>query len=160
MENTVYNNNLKFIVSLTATLTVGALGGFFTFSEIPTWYASLVKPSFNPPNGLFGPVWTTLYAMMGYSFYLIWRLPSSTQQKKAMLVFGIQLLLNAGWSFVFFKCHALFGAIIEIVALWLSILYTIFLFYPLQKKAALLLIPYLLWVSFATVLTVAIWQLN
>jgi len=160
MENTVYNNNLKFIVSLTATLTVGALGGFFTFSEIPTWYAALVKPSFNPPNGLFGPVWTTLYAMMGYSFYLIWRLPSSAQQKKAMLIFGIQLLLNAGWSFVFFKCHALFGAIIEIVALWLSILYTIFLFYPLQKKAALLLIPYLLWVSFATVLTIAIWQLN
>ncbi len=136
MENNQYSANLKFIASLLLTLSVGALGGFFTFSEIPTWYATLVKPSFNPPNTLFGPVWTTLYVMMGYSLYLIWRLPSSPKKTKALWIFVIQLILNSLWSFVFFKCHALFAAIIEIVALWLSIVYTIF-FLSTTKKSCI-----------------------
>lgn len=139
----------------------GIVGSFFTASAIPTWYADLEKPSFNPPSWVFGPVWTTLYALMGIAAFLVWQ--KGTQRKEvkiALSVFGLQLVLNALWSIIFFGLESPGGGLVEIVLLWLAIVATIILFGRISRPAAWLLIPYLAWVSFATCLTFAIWQLN
>jgi tryptophan-rich sensory protein len=141
-------------------LCVGGVAGFFSAEAIPGWYANLNKPVFNPPNTVFGPVWTTLYLLMGYSSYRIWMLPKVTQRTTALGVYALQLALNFIWSFLFFNMRAMGLALIEIVLLWFSILWMIRLFYRIDRKAALLQIPYLLWVSFATALNAAYWWLN
>lgn len=142
-------------------LAVGGISGYLTTSEITTWYATLQKPSFNPPNYLFGPVWTILYIMMAISFWLIWKSDASESLKnKAILLFGIQLILNFFWSIIFFRFHQLGFAFAEIIAMWVFILLSILAFYPVSKPAAIMLIPYLCWVSFATVLNFSIWRLN
>jgi translocator protein len=152
---------IKFIVSLALPLTVGAVAGMATIAEIPGWYAGLNKPSFNPPNYLFGPVWTTLYAMMGVVLFLVWKTKADKAIKqKAMVLFAVQLVLNFCWSFIFFSAHQLGWALVEIVVLWLCILLTIFAFGKISKPAAWLLVPYICWVSFATVLNFALWRLN
>lgn len=153
-------NTQKLILSLISIVGLGSLGGIFTIAEIPTWYAGLNKPSFNPPNWIFGPMWTTLYVLMGISFYLIWRLPVSVIRKKAIRVFVIQFALNFCWSIIFFSLHEIGWAFIEIIAMWVFILLTIIQFRKLSTLAAILLIPYLLWVSFASILNGSIWQLN
>ena len=150
----------KLIISIVATVGIGSLGGIFTIAEIPNWYAGLNKPSFNPPIWLFGPVWTSLYTMMGVSFYLIWKQPKTETRKKAIQLFVIQFVLNFFWSIIFFSLHAIGAATIEIIVMWIFILLTIIQFSKLSKTAAWLLVPYIAWVSFATVLTASVWKLN
>ncbi|MEA3427011.1 MAG: TspO/MBR family protein [Bacteroidota bacterium] len=150
----------KLAASVLFTVGIGSLGGIFTISEIPGWYAGLQKPSFNPPNWVFGPVWSTLYLMMGISLYLVWKKPRSVMRNVALLLFMIQFVLNFFWSILFFNQHLIGAALLEIVLMWLFILLTIVWFARLSKTAAWLLVPYLCWVSFATVLTAAIWKLN
>jgi tryptophan-rich sensory protein len=149
----------KLIISILLPLIIGGISGYYTASNIQSWYITLIKPSFNPPNYLFGPVWTTLYIIMGISFYMIW---SSTKINKNKLIgiYLFQLILNFLWSFIFFKYHAIGIAAVEIVVLWLSILTMIIMFYKNNKWAALINIPYLLWVSFASVLNISIYLLN
>lgn len=138
----------------------GLIGTMFTIDAIPTWYAALEKPSFNPPNWIFGPVWTTLYTMMGISLYLVWRAKSKMSNSQSLKIFAAQLFLNAIWTPVFFGMKQLFAAFIIIVLLWLMIIATIVSFRKLNRLAAALLIPYLLWVSFASVLNFSLWLMN
>jgi tryptophan-rich sensory protein len=152
------NKSIKLILCILLPLLVGGVSGFFTSQSIPNWYVYLNKPSFNPPNYLFGPVWTLLYILMGISFYLVINKPNIS-----WLLVGIfitQIILNFFWSFIFFNAHNLGLALFEIVLLWASILAMIILFYKTNKWAAILNIPYLLWVSFATLLNYSIYSLN
>lgn len=153
-------NLLKLSLCILSMLLVGGIGGFATASSITTWYAEINKPSFNPPNYLFGPVWTSLYILMGISIYMILQSPKTELRKKAIAIFCIQLFLNFCWSFIFFKFQLLGLAFIEIILMWASILTMIIVFFEINKKAALIQIPYLLWVSFASVLNGSIWFLN
>jgi tryptophan-rich sensory protein len=154
------NNTLKAVLSISFCFVLGSSGGLITINEIPGWYATLQKPSFNPPNWLFGPVWTALYIMMGVAFYLVWRTPPSAARKKALSAFLVQFALNCAWTPVFFALHQLGAALVVIVLMWTAILRTIFLFAPFSKTASWLLVPYISWVSFATLLNAAIWWLN
>ncbi len=149
------------VISIVACELAGIIGALFTTPAIPGWYAGLAKPFFNPPSGVFAPVWTALYALMGLAAWLVYDQGFKRPEvKKALTVFAIQLLLNILWSIVFFGAHQLFGAVVVIVLLWAMILWTILLFHEVAKTAAYLLIPYILWVSFAAVLTVAFFVLN
>lgn len=141
-------------------LFVGALGGIVTSREINTWYVYLSKPFFNPPNYLFGPVWTFLYISMGISLYLIITNQKSRNKRRAYILYFSQLLLNFLWSFLFFSLHQVDLALVEIILMWLCIAWMIRAFYSINKTAAILNIPYLLWVSFATVLNASICFLN
>jgi len=139
----------------------GGAGALFTLSAIPGWYAGLIKPALNPPNWIFGPVWTTLYFLMGIAAFLVWRKGLSQKDvRTALIIFGIQLLLNVAWSVIFFGAHNPAGAFADIVLLWLAILATIITFYKISPAAAYLLLPYILWVSFAGYLNYAVWTLN
>ena len=152
---------LKLIALIFICQLAGIIGSFFTFEAIPTWYADLVRPDFAPPNWVFGPVWITLYTLMGISAYLILRKGLEKKEVRlALAVFGIQLFLNALWSILFFGLRSPFYAFIEIIILWCSIAASMLLFWRISRKAAWLLLPYLLWVSFAAVLNFFIWQLN
>ena len=153
------NNALKLTIALAIPLVIGFSGSFFTTSEIANWYQTIQKPSWNPPNWIFGPVWTTLYILMGISLFLVWK-SSASQKRIAIILFALQLLLNFFWSFIFFKQHQIGFAFAEILALWLIILLTIFAFAGINKLAAWLLVPYISWVSFAAILNFTIWQLN
>ena len=151
---------MKLLYALIITVGVGAIAGFATASNISGWYAALSKPSFNPPNWIFGPVWTLLYILMGIALYLIWKQPSSFNKSNALRLFFIQLFLNFCWSFLFFYFHQIGLALIEIALLWLLIILTIFSFSKINNNAAWLLFPYVCWVSFATILNAAIYHLN
>lgn len=152
---------IQFVSCIFLCLAPGIVGGLFTVQAISQWYTTINKPFFNPPSWIFGPVWTLLYVMMGIALFLIWKEKSEKRLKqKAITIFMIQLFLNAAWSPAFFGLHSpLFGLAI-IIPLWISILLTIQYFGKISKNAALLLIPYILWVSFATVLNFAIWWMN
>jgi tryptophan-rich sensory protein len=150
----------KLGISLLLCFVVAFLGSLVTTPSIDTWYVTLQKPSFNPPNWVFGPVWTVLYFLIGVSLFLIWSKKTKNKDKKPLQFFLLQLGLNLLWSIVFFGLHSPIGAFITIVLLWAAIFYTIILFYKVSKNAAYLLIPYLLWVSFATLLNLAIVILN
>ena len=141
-------------------MAVGAVSGIATAGGIDDWFYALKKPFFNPPSAVFGPVWTLLYLLMGISLYLILRQTSSSLRMKAIIIFGVQLTLNFVWSFLFFKYRLLGIAFIEIILIWVSIAFMIHSFYSVNKKAAYLQIPYLVWVSFATLLNGSIWFLN
>lgn len=154
------SNGIKLILSIVLCVSLGSVGGLVTVSEIPTWYASLNKPSFNPPNWLFGPVWTILYLLMGISVYIIWKQPVSKERNKALQLFILQFMLNFCWSFIFFGLHATGWALIEMIALWILILLSILHFAKHSKISAWLLVPYIAWVSFALLLNAAIWRLN
>lgn len=154
-------NLSKLIVSVVGCELVGLLGTPFTISAIPTWYATLNKPFFAPPNWIFGPVWTLLYFLMGAAFYLIWK--QGWKKKKistAGKYFLAQLGLNFVWSPVFFGLRTPLLGLIVIVAMWVLIVMTIKKFYSLSKLAFYLLVPYVVWVSFATMLNAAIVVLN
>jgi translocator protein len=151
---------IKLSLSILMTLLVGTLAALLTAHSITDWYVFLKKPSFNPPNSVFGPVWTILYILMGISFYLIWRLPVSANRNTAMRIFFVQLVLNFLWSFLFFNLHALALSVFNIVVLWVMILLTIFLFAKLNRLSAWLLVPYISWVSFAAILNVYIFNMN
>jgi benzodiazapine receptor len=150
----------KLIASLLLPLGIGGIAGMFTTEAIPGWYASLNQPSFNPPNWVFGPVWTTLYIIMGISLYLIWNLPASKQRNQVILIFMAQLLLNFCWSFFFFYFKMIGFALIDIVALWIMIVVMLVQFYKMKPAAAYINIPYLLWVTFASALNGAYFFLN
>lgn len=155
------NNFFKLIIAIAVSEFAGVIGSVFTISAIPTWYAGLAKPAFNPPNWIFSPVWTTLYALMGVAVFLIWRQGFDRKDVKiALAVFDIQLILNVLWSIIFFGLHSPAWALVDIVLLWLAIVWTMVVFYKISKPAVWLLVPYLLWVSFATYLNYAIWTLN
>src|SRR5450432_2429019 len=151
---------MKLLYSLVLTLGVGAIAGFATASNIGGWYARLSKPAFNPPNWIFGPVWTLLYILMGIALYLIWKQPPTLYRSNSLWLFFIQLFLNFIWSFFFFYFHKTGLALMDIAVLWIFIILTIFSFSGLNKKAAWLLVPYICWVSFALILNGAICRLN
>lgn len=152
---------MKLIVSFLLPFLAGAIGSAFTLSKIPTWYGTLVKPYFSPPNWLFGPVWTFLYLVMGISFYLVIKNGILGKEVKvAIIIFLIQLVFNALWSIIFFGLKNPFLAFGVIIVLWFLIVINIFKFYSINKVSGLILIPYLLWVSFASVLNYSIYLLN
>lgn len=154
-------NWVKLIIALIIPQVVAASGAYFTVTGIGSWYQSLDKHSWNPPNWVFGPVWTTLYVLMGIALYLVWRSKATEKQKRWAITFwGIQLFLNFLWSFLFFGQEQILGALLEIIILWLFILLTIFAFARINKLAAWLLVPYISWVSFAAILNYTIWDLN
>ncbi len=151
----------KLIIAILLPLIIGAVSGFFTSKAVTGWYAGIQKPSFNPPNGIFAPVWTTLYILMGIALYLVWKQERNTKiWRQALFLFGLQLFLNFCWSLIFFKLEQPGWALVEIVCLWISILLTIIWFLKLSKVAGWLLVPYLCWVSFAALLNYEIWRLN
>jgi len=155
------NNTLKLVISLIIPQLAGGLGSYFTIGSVKDWYPTLVKPVLNPPAWVFGPVWTTLFAFMGIAAFLIWR--NGLERRDVKIALGVfigQLVLNTLWSIIFFGLHSPGGALIEIIFLWLAILATIIMFSKISKPAAWLLIPYILWVSFAGFLNYSIWQLN
>ena len=153
---------LRILYVVAICLAVGYLSSLVTQSSIDTWYPTLEKPFFNPPNWVFAPVWTLLFIMMGVAGGLIWNKLETNEKevKKALFFFTAQLLLNALWSYLFFGLCNIFLALIEIILLWLVIYETYILFKKIDKKAGWLLIPYLAWVAFATLLTGAIYYLN
>ncbi|HEX3019787.1 MAG TPA: TspO/MBR family protein [Chitinispirillaceae bacterium] len=150
---------IKLLKYIALCESVGMAGSYFTVKSIPEWYEKLKKPSINPPSWIFGPVWTILYALMGTAAYMVSQ-KKERGQKISIVVFYLQLILNFLWTVLFFGMHSPFAALIEIFALWFFILITIMLFWTISPKAALLLFPYLLWVSFASVLNYKLWRIN
>lgn len=152
---------IKILVAFGTPLAAGFIGSFFTTPMIETWYADLTKPALNPPNWIFGPVWTALYLLMGGAAYMVWtRGWHRSDVKAALTVFFVHLVFNASWSIVFFGFKDPLGALIVIALLWGLIAWMIYLFYPISRIAAWLLVPYLLWVSFAAYLNLSILLLN
>lgn len=148
---------LVLIGFVAACLAAGAIGSLLTASGLREWYPTLIKPIWNPPSWVFGPVWTLLYILMGVSAWLVWRRGGWS---RAHVVFGVQLLLNAAWSGLFFGLRSPGLAFAEIVALWLAIASTLVVFWRISAAAGALLVPYLGWVTFAAVLNGALWRLN
>lgn len=150
---------LKLLAFIGFCQAAGAIGSIFTTSSIPSWYAFLAKPFFNPPTWVFAPAWIILYSLMGVSLYLVW-VSKSKLRKEAVKIFVLQLILNSAWSIIFFGLKLPGVAFVEIIILWLLILATIVKFYKINKLSAYLLIPYILWTSFASLLNYSIWVLN
>ncbi len=154
-------NPIAFVINIAIPLSFGAIGAFFTASSVKTWYVTLAKPSFNPPDQLFGAVWTGLYLLIGISAYLVWQKRNTIKQlPRTIAIYLIQLILNLMWSFIFFYTHQIGAALIEIIFLLFIIIVNAIMFYKIHKIAGLLFIPYILWVAFATVLTYNIFILN
>jgi tryptophan-rich sensory protein len=152
---------VRLIISVALCQAAGIVGSLFTTPAISSWYASLRKPAFAPPNWVFAPVWTTLYLLMGISLFIVWNIGlEKNSVRKSIVVFGIQLLLNVFWSYLFFGLKSPLPGLVEIVVMWLTILSTILVFFRISKKAAVLLIPYLMWVSVASYLNYSILVLN
>ena len=155
-------NIVKLVVSCAVPLLVGIMGSLFTTADtLGNWYANLNKPPFNPPDWIFGPVWTTLYIMMGISAFLVWR--KGLDDKIVRIALGcfiVQLFLNAIWTPLFFGLHSPLLGLIDIVLLVNAVIVTIFTFSKISRPASLLLIPYLAWVSFATILNASLYLLN
>jgi benzodiazapine receptor len=151
----------ELIVSIVICQLAGLIGSGFTTASIPTWYVTLNKPFFTPPNWLFAPVWLTLYTLMGVAAFLVWRQGLKDRQvQRALTIFGVQLILNAFWSVAFFGLQSPITGLIVIIMLWIAIVLTILWFLSISKPAGLLLMPYILWVSLAAALNVAIVILN
>lgn len=149
------NKFLKLLLSIIICEGAGLIGSIFTFNSVNTWYVTLNKPFFNPPPWIFAPVWTILYLLMGISLYLVWG-----TKKVNLKWFWIQLALNSLWSIIFFGLKNPMFAFVEIILLWLAILMTIKSFWKYNKTASWLLLPYLLWVTFASILNLSIVLLN
>lgn len=152
---------LKLVVSLLVAELAGLIGSIFTVAAVSTWYPTLVKPVLNPPSWVFAPVWNLLFVLMGLAAWIIWKRGAEKREVRvALSFFIIQLILNSLWSFIFFGLHNPAFAFIELIILWLAILATIISFAKVSRRAAYLLIPYILWVSFAGYLNYSIWRLN
>lgn len=151
---------LKLVASIILCQLAGFLGSLFTTSAIPTWYATLRKPFFTPPNWIFSPVWISLFLLMGISLFFVWRKTDHPKFKIAFIFFFIQLILNVLWSVAFFGLKSPLLGLIDIFLLWIAILFTIVNFLKVSKMAGFLLLPYFLWVSFATLLNFSLWILN
>ena len=139
---------------------VAAVGGAVTATSVGTWYAGLAKPSFNPPNWLFSPVWSALYLMVAVTGWRVWRRRGHAGARTALAAWGLQLVLNLGWSFLFFGARMIGAALVEIVVLLVAILVTAALSWRIDRVAGWLLVPYAVWVGFATLLNAALWRLN
>lgn len=154
-------NWVQMILFIILCEIVGASGAVFTTSNIPTWYADLHKASINPPNWVFGPAWTVLFALMGIATYLVWREGIKKKEvKEALTVFGVQFVFNILWSLVFFGQRNPLGGLFVIIPLWFLIATNIYCYRKVNKTAGLILLPYLLWVSFASYLNLMVFLLN
>ncbi len=152
---------LKLIIAISICLLAGFIGSIFISKSVSTWYTPLNKPYFNPPDWVFAPVWTTLFILMGISLYLVWSKGLEAEGVKlAIIIFGVQLFFNILWSLLFFALQSPFYAFIDIIVLWIMILFTIVCFYRISPFSSYLLFPYILWVSFAAVLNFMILRLN
>lgn len=149
---------LAFFIAL--CLGIGALGAAVTATSVQTWYAALTKPSFTPPNAVFGPVWTGLYVLMAIAAWRVWRAADRETTRGPLTLFALQLALNLGWTVVFFGLERIGAAVATIVVLDVAVIVTMLAFRTIDRGAALLLLPYLAWVSFATVLNITLWRLN
>jgi benzodiazapine receptor len=149
-------------VAIGVPLAGGSLVGWVTSRAIPTWYATLEKPGWNPPNRIFAPAWTALYVFMGLASWLVWRNRDRQprEAKVGLVLYGVQLALNLAWSLIFFGLRRPYLALVEIIGLWVAVLGTIISFGRVNSRAAALLVPYQLWVTFAAALNGAIWWLN
>lgn len=151
----------KVVTAVAICLAVGFAGALLTADQIVTWYGMLNKPVFTPPNWVFGPVWTLLYILMGVAAGLVWgTLKKHKEAKHALFIFGIQLALNFGWSILFFGLQSPLLGLVDILVLWAMIIVTIAIFWQYSRTSSILLIPYLAWVTYATVLNIAIVKLN
>lgn len=148
------------LISLAICLGVAQIGSLLTRPEISNWYASLAKPTWNPPNWVFPVVWTTLYVMMAVAAWLVWNAAGFAGARSALRLFAIQLALNVVWSALFFRMHQPGWAFVEILILWVLILATVIAFWQVRQASAWLMIPYLAWVGFAACLNFTIWRLN
>jgi len=151
---------LKLAVSVILCQLAGFLGSLFTTPAIPTWYATLKKPFFTPPNWIFSPVWISLFILMGISLFFVWQRQGHPEFRRALIFFFFQLILNVLWSAAFFGLKSPLLGLMDILLLWIAILFMILHFSKVSKFAGVLLIPYLLWVSFATLLNFSLWILN
>ncbi|MFM9056080.1 MAG: TspO/MBR family protein [Bacteroidota bacterium] len=151
---------IKFLLSILSPLVIGGISGALTAGAVNGWYATLIQPSFNPPNWVFGPVWTLLYVLMGISHYRIWSRPKTSERTHALRVFWLQLALNFFWSLIFFGAGQITWALVEILLLWCCIAWMIRCFYAIDRTSAWINLPYVAWVSFATALNAAYAWLN
>jgi tryptophan-rich sensory protein len=148
-------------ISIAIALAAGGVGGFATASSVTTWYATLNKPAFNPPNAVFGPVWTALYVLMALAAWRVWRAgPAAGRRRAALWLYAIQLALNLAWSLIFFGLRQPGPAFAEVILLWAAIAATTVLFWRIDRPAGLMMLPYIAWVSFAALLNFAVWRLN
>lgn len=155
------SNYLSLAVSILIALAAGGIGSYFTLDQIPTWYAALSKPAISPPNWLFGPVWTTLYVLMATGAWLVYTQERDPARRhESLAIYAFQLALNTLWSIIFFTFHLLGIAFAELVIMWLAIAATIWAFARTSRTAAYLLVPYIMWVSFAGYLNYSLWTLN
>jgi len=160
-RKSLLKNALFLVLFIIIAQMAGIIGSVFTADSVTTWYKEISRPSFTPPDWLFAPVWITLYVLMGISAFLIWKKRDKKKEvKTALIIFFIQLVLNSLWSIIFFGFHLTLIAFIEIILLWVAILFMIIKFYPISRAASLIQIPYLLWVSFAAVLNLSFTALN
>jgi len=162
MEQQQLSRTSKILIMIVTCVGIGVIASLLTKEGVDTWYTTIEKPSFNPPNWLFAPVWSTLYVMMGIAAGLVWHEMDRQKEtvKKGLTFFAIQLALNALWSFIFFGLHNPFLALIEIILLWLMIYETFVQFSKVNRIAGYVFVVYLLWVTFATTLNASIWWLN
>lgn len=151
---------LALAVCLAACFVVAGIGGYATSTSVQDWYPTLKKPAWNPPNSVFGPVWTALYLGMGFAAWLVWTKAGFNAARLPLTLFVVQLVLNLAWSFFFFAFRNPGAAFVELCVLWLTIVATLVAFWRVSALAGVLLIPYLAWVSFAGVLNYTVWQLN
>lgn len=155
------NNTIKLVLSIIIAELAGVIGSLFTVPSLESWYSTLARPELSPPNWVFGPVWTTLFALMGIAAFLVWKKGLNQKDVRVALgVFAVQLVLNTMWSIIFFNLQSPLWAFIDLVVLWIAIILTMILFYKISKSAIWLLLPYILWVSFAGYLNYMIWILN
>jgi benzodiazapine receptor len=147
-------------ISLILCFAVAGLGGFWTSLGLGPWYNGLRKPTWTPPNRVFGPVWTTLYALMAVAAWLVWRRRATARVRLPLALFAAQLTLNLAWSGLFFALHRPGLAFGEVVLLWAAVLATLLTFRAASPAAGWLLVPYLAWVTYASALNLALWRLN
>ena len=159
-DSTRLRDTVGFSVFLALCLAVAAVGGAVTASSVGTWYPTLAKPAFNPPNWIFAPVWTTLYFLMAIAAWRVWRRDGLRQARWALALFALQLGLNLAWSVLFFGMRMIGAALVEVVVLLLAIVATTLVFWQRDRVAGMLFLPYAAWVAFATVLNAALWRLN
>ena len=160
MKLSKFQQCLGLAVAIVICFAAAGLGGFVTAPNIPNWYADLAKPTWNPPDWIFGPVWTTLYVMMAVAAWRVWKQKGFGAARLALGAFLAQLLFNVAWSGLFFGLRRPLLGLVDIVFLWIAIVVTMVLFFRREAVAGVLLIPYLLWVSFAAFLNLRLWQLN
>lgn len=161
MNTTSLKDWVKLVICIAVCLGAGMIGSLFTQQSVSSWYTTLQKPAFSPPNWLFAPVWTLLYILMGIAVFMVWHKGlKQSQIKQSIIIFIIQLVLNVAWSFSFFGLRSPLAGLFVIVLLWIAILLTIISFFRVSRTAAYLLIPYILWVSFATILNSSLYMLN